>query len=710
MDPSRGPPLCQVLPWFGLAQYEAQIYTLGAYFLNDLVYVTDYDLRGVGMSLVEARVLLSSLSAGWFDWGTSSAAASVDTNMMYKINFRAQEKEVEAIDSLNSCLALAYSSCAQMSIMSIEHALQRLQECLEYTRNAMLAFVSTSRGRASCRDGALRKAFDKALKSVRDCLVWRVQLSVPWGNREAFLAELERAYGGTVNQEMLAQFLHSHSKTICEEFPSAFLSNCKMRRRAPRPPKAAKRAIEAARDEASSSMAEKHIGEPWPTFQQEGISEDLQGSYAPGLEICQIGSEASFATGGKLHGRKKVISQKTIVHSSCARTSFSLPSDTDIAPDLDHDYPHLVESLNSLLDERGILVLSELHKILVWLDNGRGGQDHIRPGAMSLVSGLLGIPDVTFAIVSSMSYWNLLPATRKFLEEAFPNTTWRVEECFDGEWADYKTGLTFSISGGKLYCRESENLLQIEYEGIDRCLAKEPYANRTWHGYLNPDGFLEWDIDGVKSDWFRAGRQAPPCLVCQDHRGLQIFVFDKEAVTEVMCEKEERGQRKTVAQDFNDGDEKSKNGQWVWRRKELNSAWSALSESCCGVFDATNTILLDEAASLSSHPGNVIEVPQWRHGEDARTMRDILGLIEKVVAERPDNIADCLNSAWMNYDGTTETVSDPVISKNEWSKFETLGNDQVSSSASFSSKRQNLIGLADDEQCWMSSSVPAGVR
>ena len=55
---------------------------------------------------------------------------------------------------------------------------------------------------------------------------------------------------------------------------------------------------------------------------------------------------------------------------------------------------------------------------------------------------------------------------------------------------------------------------------------------------------------------------------------------------------------------------------------------------------------------MSSHPGNVIEVPRWRRDEDARAMGNIFDFIKKVVGECPENVADGLNSKWLDYQET----------------------------------------------------------
>ena len=284
-----------LLPFYGLAHHEARLRASGIHSTYDLFYFTEYELLRIGISLVEARMLLSSLAGGWTDWSGATATSAYDPSMMSDVQMRANEKEREAVETLQSCLQLACKH--KIVTQSIQHALQRLNDIHDFASSAFLALTATSRARASCRDRDLRKALDRALKVVRDVVVWRVQMNVPWGNRQAFLDELERAHGSPVNQEMLAQLLQSHSKTICEEFPSAFLSGNKIRRRAPRPPKSTTRA-ENARGGGDTDMEPGY--EVLHEFQSESFAESS--NRQPSLATFEGTSEASFtivATGAK---------------------------------------------------------------------------------------------------------------------------------------------------------------------------------------------------------------------------------------------------------------------------------------------------------------------------------------------------------------------------------------------------------------------------
>jgi len=233
--------------YYGLPHCEQQLNALGVHYFDDLNNLTEPELLEFCITTVDARVLFASV-ADWSSSGrTLSAAPSLDTNMMAELNYRVQQKDVDAVQALEACLYVAYAKNEPKCICSIRHALTRLVGFEEYTRNAMLAFTATTRGRARCRNRELRKTFDKAMKAVRDDCVWRVQVSVPWGDYDAFVFELNRANGTPMDRVMLAQFLHSHSKTVSEDFPSAFLSKTKLRRRLPRPSKTRNRGAEVGR-------------------------------------------------------------------------------------------------------------------------------------------------------------------------------------------------------------------------------------------------------------------------------------------------------------------------------------------------------------------------------------------------------------------------------------------------------------------------------
>ena len=69
---------------------------------------------------------------------------------------------------------------------------------------------------------------DKALKALRDFLVWKTQLRTPLGSRAVFVAALIKAVGQTEwNMKLYSQLMHSHEHTVAKWFPDGFLTNAK---------------------------------------------------------------------------------------------------------------------------------------------------------------------------------------------------------------------------------------------------------------------------------------------------------------------------------------------------------------------------------------------------------------------------------------------------------------------------------------------------
>ena len=83
------------------------------------------------------------------------------------------------------------------------------------------------RALSSGQDAGLRKALAPAVHAVMDVVVWRLQLSVPFGNRDLFLSELEMACAGSCDVRFTSRVLLSHYKAVATRFPSAFLSQTK---------------------------------------------------------------------------------------------------------------------------------------------------------------------------------------------------------------------------------------------------------------------------------------------------------------------------------------------------------------------------------------------------------------------------------------------------------------------------------------------------
>ena len=105
----------------------------------------------------------------------------------------------------------------------------------------------------------------------------------------------------------------------------------------------------------------------------------------PGLEIVDVASTASrdtLITGGKRRPPNLESGLVTIL-PSCAGTQCSVLSTTSaMAPQTDHDFPHDTSCDQRALpsDGRHVLILSELHRVLAWVDK----KTHTiqRPGAV----------------------------------------------------------------------------------------------------------------------------------------------------------------------------------------------------------------------------------------------------------------------------------------------------------------------------------------
>ena len=135
---------------------------------------------------------------------------------------------------------------------------------------------------------------------------------------------------------------------------------------------------------------------------------------------------------------------------------------------------------------------------------------------------------------------------------------------------------------------------------------------KTW-GQLSPDGNLEWGICAEKQIWVRAGRKGPPYYVCEDDRSVRVCVFDKFMATERIYDEET---------------------QSIFLRKELFLIWSAMAEAGVGKFGPENTLLLDECTKLSSHPDNVMEVPDWELDETGRILADVSAHVDSLISSR----------------------------------------------------------------------------
>ena len=127
-------------------------------------------------------------------------------------------------------LTLALPQLDHWTRSCVTHAREQLRS--PGNRNAYLAWMTLVNGCASCPlAGSLREAVTGCERAVRRVLVWRVQLSVGWVDREAFLVALECAYGKPLEETFLECIMHTYCKAIAQQFPSAFFYSMDKKRR-----------------------------------------------------------------------------------------------------------------------------------------------------------------------------------------------------------------------------------------------------------------------------------------------------------------------------------------------------------------------------------------------------------------------------------------------------------------------------------------------
>ena len=174
----------------------------------------------------------------------NAASASEEELQQYRLLLLKTKIETQALKRMRTSLVIGkMNDCAVYRNKQIEIAIslfsnnddavpkatveasRRLQYAKKLTREASKTLFS---------------ALDNAIQSVRDSLILRVQLRVKLGDRDAFIAELELAYGSRMDDEEKSLFMLSYRKVVWEKFASAFESKAKMEndlRTIPRPPK-----------------------------------------------------------------------------------------------------------------------------------------------------------------------------------------------------------------------------------------------------------------------------------------------------------------------------------------------------------------------------------------------------------------------------------------------------------------------------------------
>ena len=216
----------------------------------------------------------------------NAASASEEELQQYRLLILKTKTETQALKRMRTSLVIGkMNDFAVYRNKQIEKAISLLSNnddavpkaTVEASRRLQYAKKITDEA-----SNTLFSALDNAIQSVRDSLILRVQLRVDLGDRNAFIAELELAYEGRMDNEEKSLCMLSYRKVVWEKFADAFESNSKMDndlRTRPRPPKKGGRRQPASapvhrfppglEDECRRLMIEQY----WAEFQME---EDME--------------------------------------------------------------------------------------------------------------------------------------------------------------------------------------------------------------------------------------------------------------------------------------------------------------------------------------------------------------------------------------------------------------------------------------------------
>ena len=207
------PVLIGGLNFTGLLRFQDCLAEWGIRTPNDLAYFNEWDFCSLGMTRLESRKLLSlSAVAAMLPQTTTYPAPEQQIDVtagmrnVHVLAAAVTEAEGFAYSSLNTSLEIAERLLdpEHVSVISVKHAMLCLVEPPQVPSQAMEALNAVSRAVAFCPNHELRKSLDQAKQAIRDALVWRAQANTPWGNRPAFIAELEQANGEPLENISLA--------------------------------------------------------------------------------------------------------------------------------------------------------------------------------------------------------------------------------------------------------------------------------------------------------------------------------------------------------------------------------------------------------------------------------------------------------------------------------------------------------------------------
>ena len=296
--------------------------TLGVDTLDDLRWVSEQDLKDIGMKIVEIRKLRAAYQAKWMwtPWngtlfpehmqvgpmlmGTMEVPATggpAGTQLpslweLQRLQDALNDAELKALISLETaCDLLEVALAVEENQEVIKSAMAARRNLLDSSRTTGLAIHAenaTVRALSKCCKGEARNALAEAERSIRDAIVLRAQMGVPLGSRQIFVKTLEDAYGGDMPRNTLSRLMHAHGKTVCPLFEHAFVSKSRQenakRNQGPRGKRSrdAKRQASAAEDEDEDKKDE-----------DEDEVEDLPGEASPSMWFQgPLGSRSGFSS------------------------------------------------------------------------------------------------------------------------------------------------------------------------------------------------------------------------------------------------------------------------------------------------------------------------------------------------------------------------------------------------------------------------------
>ena len=282
-------------------EWQAPLASLGVESLDDIRYVSEQDLKGIGMNIVQIRKLDAAYQAEcmmWTPWGgtfypehmqvgpmpmglppmmavpdeamaTGGPAGSQlpSPSELQVLHYAQKNVEQKAIDCLDIAVSmLEVVACTVQEnrdiIKSVMAAKDKLSDSSCTTDLAIQAMNATVRAKGMCRKGNPRRELDQAEINIRDAIVLRTQMGIPLNQREKFIKTLEDAYGvDKLPRNDLAKLMHAHSKAVCPLFAHAFVSNSR-KENATRPAGLKGKRSRDAKRQAAAAEAEGSEDEP----------------------------------------------------------------------------------------------------------------------------------------------------------------------------------------------------------------------------------------------------------------------------------------------------------------------------------------------------------------------------------------------------------------------------------------------------------------